>query len=63
MSVSLDVKDCGDYVVFEFEEFINNGWATVGCVRHKVNLDKKEVTSIVEKLSEWLKNKSEKGYE
>ena len=63
MSVSLDVKDCGDYVVFEIEEYISNGWATVGCVRHKVDLDKKEVASIVEKLSEWLKKQSEKGYE
>lgn len=60
MSVSVDVKDCGDYVVFEFEEFINNGWAVTGCVRHKVNLDKKEVAYIVEKLSEWLKKQSEK---
>ena len=61
--MSVDVKDCGDYVVFEIEEYISNGWATVGCVRHKVDLDKKEVASIVEKLSEWLKKQSEKGYE
>ena len=59
--MSVDVKDCGDYVVFEIEEYISNGWATVGCVRHKVDLDKKEVASIVEKLSEWLKKQAEKG--
>ena len=58
--MSVDIKDRGNYVVFEFEEYINNGWATIGCVRHKVDLDKKEVVSIVEKLSEWLKKQAEK---
>ena len=59
--MSVDIKDRGNYVVFEFEEYINNGWATIGCVRHKIDLDKKEVVSIVEKLSEWLKKQEEKA--
>ena len=61
--MSVDVKDCGDYVVFEFEEYISNGWAVTGCVRHKVDLDKKEVASIVEKLSKWLKKQEDKDNE
>lgn len=61
--MDIEVKDCGGYVAFKFKEYINNGWATVGCVRREVNLDKDEVTYIVEKLSEWLKKQSEKGYE
>lgn len=58
--MSVDIKDCGNYVVIEFNEYINNGWATVGCVRHKIDLDKKEVEYIIEKLSEWLKKQEEK---
>lgn len=58
--MNIDVNDRGNYIVIEFNELVSNGWATVGCVRHKVDLDKKEVASIVEKLSEWLKKQSEK---
>lgn len=61
--MNVDIKDCGNYVVIEFSEYINNGWATVGCVRHKVDLDKEEVASIVEKLSEWLSKQVEKARE
>lgn len=61
--MNIDVNDCGNYIVIEFNEYINNGWATVGCVRHKIDLDKKEVTSIVEKLSEWLSKQAEKDNE
>ena len=61
--MNVDVNDCGNYIVIEFNEYINNGWATTGCVRHKVDLDKEEVASIVEKLSEWLSKKVEKARE
>ena len=58
--MNIDVNDCGNYVVIKFNEYINNGWATVGCVKHEINLDKEQVTSVVEKLSEWLKKQMEK---
>lgn len=61
--MNIDVNDCGNYIVFEFNEFISNGWSVTGCVRHKVDLDKKEVASIVEKLSEWLKKQEGKDNE
>lgn len=61
--MSVNVNDCGNYVVIEFNEYISNGWATVGCVRHKVDLDKKEVASIIEKLSDWLKKQEGKSNE
>ena len=61
--MNIDVNDCGNYIVIEFNEYINNGLATVGCVRHKFDLDKKEVVAIVEKLSEWLSKQAEKARE
>lgn len=57
--MNVDVKDCGNYVTFEFEEYLNNGWATIGCIRRQVELDKDQVTLIVEKLSEWLRKQAE----
>lgn len=57
--MNVDVNDRGNYVVIEFNEYIQNGWATVGCVRRKIDLDKEQVESIVEKLSEWLKKQAE----
>lgn len=57
--MNVDVKDCGNYVEFEFEENISNGWAIVGSDRRQYDLDKDQVTLIVEKLSEWLKKQAE----
>ena len=61
--MSVNVNDCGNYVVIEFNEYIHNGWATVGCITRKVDLDKEQVESIVEKLIEWLKKQKDKDNE
>lgn len=61
--MNVDVNDCGNYVVIEFNEYISNGWAVVGAVEHRFDLDKDQVAFIVEKLSKWLSKQAEKGHE